>query len=98
MGDAPKSAFEIAMEKLRTKDIESGEAPSRKLKPAEKRKIAEIRSFYEAKIAEREILHRSEMRGRIDDPAKIEEIEANYRTDRRRLESERDEKIAKIRG
>jgi len=96
MGDAPKSAYEIAMERLRAQDRTSG-ATQRKLTPAQKQQIAEIRKFYEAKLAEREILFRGERLRAGDDPDKIRETEEGYATDRRRLESDRDSKIGKIR-
>ena len=47
-----KSSFELAMERLRQKDAESG-VTVRTLTDAEKAQIAEIRSIYEARIAER---------------------------------------------
>ena len=43
-----KSAYELAMERLATKD------PVRKLTDAQKKVLAEIDSTYQAKIAERE--------------------------------------------
>jgi hypothetical protein len=95
--DAPKSAYEIAMEKLRARDRERGEAAAKPLTDEQREKIAEVRRFYEAKLAEREILHRSERRKVAHDPDKLREQEENYAADRRRLESERDAKIAKIR-
>lgn len=98
MGDAPKSAYEIAMEKLRAKDAATGEPPGRKLTSAEKKKIAEIRRFYDSKLAEREILFNGERARALDDPEKLKETEEGYRLDRRRLESERDLKIGRIRG
>jgi hypothetical protein len=98
MGNAPKSAYEIAMEKLKAKDAAAGESPGRKLTGAEKDQIAGIRSFYESKLAEREIFFRSERAKVAHDPEKLRELEGGYQTDRRRFESERDAKIGKIRG
>jgi hypothetical protein len=98
MGDAPKSAYEIAMEKLRAKDAARGEKPGRKLTAAQKDQIAEIRRFFEAKLAEREILFRAERSKAAHDPDKLREVEEGYRSDRRRFESEREAKIEKVRG
>jgi hypothetical protein len=98
VSDAPKSAYEIAMEKLRAQDRERGEAPGKKLTPKQKARITEIRQFYEAKLAEREILYRSELARSLEDPEKVRQVEEGYRIDRRRLESERDGKIEKIKG
>lgn len=97
MAQEPKSSFEIAMEKLKERDRERGKAPPRKLTAKEKAQIAEVRSFYESKLAEREILFGDEMKRAGFDDAKREEVEKAYAEDRRRMEHERDEKIRKIR-
>jgi len=98
MGDAPKSAYQIAMDKLAARDKAEGLAPRKALTAKKKDEIAEVRSFYEAKLAEREILFKSEMTKAPATPEKIPEIEKGYATDRMRLESEREQKIAKLRG
>ncbi len=98
MGNEPKSAYEIAMEKLRARDVDRGEKPGRKLSAALKAQLAEIRKFYESKLAEREILFRSERAKVLHDPEKLKEADEHYRTDRRRFESERESKIEKIRA
>lgn len=92
---APKSAYELAMERLRRKDQEEG-IESRPLTDAQKASIAEVRNFYEAKLAEAEVLHQSKMRTMMD-PAARDVLEQEYRRDRERLTSERDNKIEKIR-
>jgi hypothetical protein len=93
--EPPKSAVELAMERLRKKDADMGiEQPT--LTDEQKAAIAEIRNFYEAKIAEQNILHEAALR-RTFDPGEREAIEAESRHDRERLISERDAKIAKIR-
>jgi hypothetical protein len=88
--------LELAMERLRRKDAEEGVVQS-PLTDVQKKEIAEVRNFYEAKLAEQEVLHRSTLRRTVD-PAAREELEANYRRDRERLASERDAKIARIRS
>ncbi len=93
--DAPKSAYELAMERLRKQDAESG-AESRPLTDEQRSAIAEVRNFYEAKAAEVEVLHQSALR-RAADPDALALLEEHYRRDRERLNSERDSKIAKIR-
>ena len=92
---APKSAFELAMERLRKRDAESGDA-QQPLTDAQRAQIAEIRNFYESKIAEQEILHRSRL-ATLWDPEERGVVEQELRRDRERLTSERDSKIAKIR-
>ena len=96
MSDAsPKSAYELAMERLRKKDEDAG-ITMRALSDAEKAAIAEIRSFYEARIAERQVLHDSRSR-HLADPAERELADAEWRRDRERLVEERDRKIEAVR-
>lgn len=93
--DAPKSAYEIAMARLRKKDKDAGVA-EREVTEAQKAAIGELRKVYEAKLAEREILHRSKLQ-KAADPAALEILEEEYRRDRERLTSERDRKIEEAR-
>lgn len=90
-----KSAVELAMERLAKKDADAG-VESRTPSDAQKAAIAEARNFYDAKIAEQEVLHQSKMRVAAD-PAVRETLAAEYRRDRERLVSERDHKIEKLR-
>jgi hypothetical protein len=94
--DKPKSAFELAMERLRQRDEEAG-VEHRPLTDDQKTAIAEARSFYQSKIAEQEVLHQSRLRKTFE-PVERETLEAEFRRDRERLTSERDAKIEKIRG
>jgi hypothetical protein len=89
--EAPKSAYEIAMERLRKKDKDAGVA-EREVTEEQKAAIGELRKVYEAKLAEREILHRSKLQ-RAADPQALEILEEEYRRDRERLTAERDRKI-----
>jgi hypothetical protein len=93
---APKSAYELAMERLRKKDEEAG-VVRRDLTEADKAAIAEIRSFYQAKIAEIELRHQGSVAAAFD-PAIRETLDAEYRRDRERLTEERDRKIEKVRA
>jgi hypothetical protein len=90
-----KSAYELAMERLRKQDEEAG-VEQRPLTEAQKAAIAEVRNFYDAKMAEQDVLQQSRLRKTFD-PAERETIEAQTRRDRERLASERDAKIARIR-
>ena len=90
-----KSSLELAMERLRKKDEDAG-ILSKPVTDAQKAAIAEVRNFYEAKIAEQEVLHQSTLRGMVD-PAERATLQENYRRDRERLASDRDAKIEKIR-
>ena len=90
-----KSAYELAMERFKKKDADAG-IERHPLSDEQKAEIAEIRSRYQAKIAELEILHRGNVAG-IMDPGAREEAEANYRQERGRLERDRDAKIEDVR-
>jgi len=95
MSDAPKSAFELAMEKLKKKDAEAG-VEQRPLTDSQRAAIAEAKSLHEARVAERRILHQSATRT-LRDAAEQEERDAELRRDLERLAAERDAKISKIR-
>ena len=94
--EAPKSAYELAMERLRKKDAEQG-VEERPLTPEQRDAIAEARRVAEARLAEREILHQSALRGVVD-PESREELEQQYRRDRDRIHSDLDRKVAEIRS
>jgi len=96
--DEPKSAFELAMEKLREKDRQSGEETPTALTPEQKEEIAACRSKAEAQLAEMEILFRSTRAAAAADPEALQKAEEEYTRDRRRVEERRDEEIARIRA
>lgn len=93
--DEPKNAYELAMERLRKKDADEG-VEQRPVTDEQKAAIAEIRSTYEAKLAQEEIMQRSRL-ARTFDPAERETLEDGYRRDRERIVAERDAKIERIR-
>ena len=95
MTDAPKSALELVMERLRKKDAEAGvtETP---LTDAQRAAIAEARSVYEARVAERRIMHQSAV-VRTLDPEERQALDDALRHDLERFDSDRDSKIRKIR-
>ena len=90
-----KSSFELAMERLRKRDADEG-VEAKPVSDAQKAAIAEIRNYYEAKMAEQQVLYQSSMRNTAD-PAIRATLEEQYRRDRERFSSERDAKIEKIR-
>jgi hypothetical protein len=94
--DAPKTAYELILERLKKKDREEG-IEKRPLTDEQRARIAEIRKTYEARLAEREILHHSALR-KAADPEELERLEEEYRRDRERITSERDRKIETARG
>ncbi len=93
--DAPKSAFELAMERLRQKDKE-GSVDDRPLTAEQKAAIAEARQFHQAKAAEREILHQAAVR-KATSHEELDKLNEELRRDMERLASDRDHKIAQIR-
>jgi len=95
MGDGPKSAYELAMERLKKKDAEAG-VVEQKLTDAQKTAIAEARSIYESRVAERQILHRQKQLTTVD-PMDVIKLEEEYRRDLERFGTDRDAKIRKIR-
>jgi predicted DNA-binding transcriptional regulator len=90
----PKSAIDIVMERLRRKDAEAG-TEQKALTAEQRAAIAEVRSVYEAQVAERRIMHQSAV-GSVFDPAILEERESELRRDLDRFERERDEKIKRV--
>jgi hypothetical protein len=90
--DAPKSAYELAMQRLRKKDRDEGVKEDSAPTPAQRKAIAEARQMADARLAEREILHAAKMRGVLEPDAR-EALEQEYRRDRERIISDRDRKI-----
>ena len=93
---APKTAYELAMERLRQRDAEAG-VEHKPVSDEQKARIAEIRNFYQAKLAELEVLHQGKIK-MVADPEERAAREAEYQRDRERLSSERDHKIEKARA
>ena len=83
------------MERLKQKDTDAG-VERKPVTDAQKAAIAEIRNFYEAKLAELELLHQGKMRTSLEPEANAAS-DLEYRRDRERLTSERDAKIEKAR-
>jgi len=92
---APKSAFELAMEKLKRRDEEAG-VETAALTDAQREAIADVRRAYDAQVAERRILHQSALAKTLEPEAR-QELEANHRRDLGRFAADRDRKIARIR-
>lgn len=93
--DGPKSALELAMERLRAQDAEQGVA-QRPLTAEQKAAIAEARNFYEAKLAQQDVMSGSALAQTVEPEARAA-LEQENRRERERLVSEREAKIARIR-
>jgi hypothetical protein len=95
MSDKPKSAFEIAMERLKAEDREAGtkETP---LSSKQKEAIAEARRIAASRLAEREILFKNSML-KTPDPKMREKAEGEYQIDRQRINDDCERAIVGIR-
>ena len=94
--ESPKSAYELAMERLKRQDKDAG-VEAKPLTDAQRKAIAEAKSVAEAKLAEREILFKSKIAA-VGDPDARETLEQEYRRDRERITNDRDRKIDEIRA
>jgi hypothetical protein len=95
MSDAPKSALDIVMERLRRQDAESG-ASQQTLTDEQRSAIADVRRVYEAQVAQRRIMHQSSIASALN-RAELDERNDELRRDLDRFARERDEKIKMIR-
>jgi hypothetical protein len=95
MGDKPKTAFELAMERLSAEDREAGTKET-SLTPKQKEAIAEARRVASSRLAEREILFRDSMK-KTPEPETREKAEAEYQIDRQRIHDDCERAIEAIR-
>lgn len=96
MSDAPKTALELAMERLRQKDADAG-IEQTTLTDEQRAAIAEARNLYESRVAERRIMHQSQTAA-VFDPQELELHREHLVRDLAQFESDRDAKIQAIRG
>ena len=92
----PKSAYELAMERLAAQDRAAG-IEQRPLTDEQKASIAEIRRRAKAKLAEIEILRGKSINEAMGDPEKLAEIDKHYEVDRRRIDSKVEADVQRIR-
>jgi demethoxyubiquinone hydroxylase (CLK1/Coq7/Cat5 family) len=93
--ETPKSALELAMERLRRQDAEEG-VSERSVSDEDKAKIAEIRKVHAAKLAQQEILHKSKLMTTWE-PEERAKAEEQNRREVQHLNDELERKLAKIR-
>jgi len=91
--ERPKTAYEIAMERLRRNYGEEAQP----LTDAQKAAIGEARQVHQAKVAEREILHHAAL-AKARSQEEIAQLNEALRRDMERLAGDRDRKIAQIKG
>ena len=92
----PKSAYELAMERLQAQDREQG-IENRPLTAEQKEAIAELRQTARAKIAELEILRDKSIAEALGDPEKLQEIRQHFEVDRERIESRVESDVRRVR-
>ncbi len=93
--DAPKSAYEVAMARLKQRDADAGTAET-PLTEAQRAEIAEVRQVYAARRAQAEIMLTAS-RSAAQDVETLSRLNDEFRRDTDRLARERDEKVAAIR-
>ena len=92
----PKSAYELAMERLRAQDRERG-IENRPLSAEQKQAIAELRRTARAKVAELEILRDKSVAEAAGDPEKLQQIREHFEIDRQRVESRLESDVKRVR-
>jgi Spy/CpxP family protein refolding chaperone len=90
---APKSAFELAMEKLKAR----GNYEERKLTGEQKAAIADIRSRYRARVAEAEIQHQSRLAS-VTTYEELDKMKTELAREKERLNAEMEEKVEEVRS
>ncbi len=94
--DAPKTAYELAMERLRRKDAAEG-VEERAVSDEQKAAIAEARTVHTSRLAEIEILYKAKRMAAFE-PEALARLEEEHRRDISRLQTDLDRKLARIRG
>ena len=91
-----KSAYELALERLRRQDKERGVEEAAPLTDEQKEEIARLRQEAKAKLAELEIMREQKLAEAGADPEKVHELEEHVKIDRERVESALESKIARV--
>jgi len=93
----PKSAYELAMERLTAQDRAAG-IKKHSLTDGQKKRIADLRQRAKASLAELEILRDKSIADALGDPEKLAEINEHYTIDRKRIESRLEDGVARIKA
>ena len=94
IAETPKSALELVMERLKRRTRRR--LTEKPLTDEQRAAIAEARSVYDAKVAERRIMHQSAATRTLDREER-QTIDDALRRDLERFESDRESKVKKIR-
>lgn len=92
-----KSAFELAMERLRSADRDAGIEEDAPLSEAQKAEIAALRQDARAKLAELEVLRADRRHEAGEEVEQRRQAEERYQIDRRRIESALESAVARVR-
>ena len=93
----PKTAYELAMERLTAQDRAEG-IEKRPLTDDQRNEIAKLRQKAKAGLAELEILRNKSIADALGDPEKLAQIDEHYRVDRGRVESRLEDDVARIKN
>ena len=93
--EAPRSAYEVAMARLKKQDADAGTADT-PLTDAQRAEIAEVRQVYAARRAQAEIMLTAS-RAAAHDVETLTRLNEEFRRDTDRMARELEEKIAAIR-
>ncbi len=89
-----KSAYELALERMEAQGIDRPREDA--LSDATREAMAEARRRAEAKIAEREIMHRERIKS-IQDPLARQQEEEGFQRERQRIQEQCDEEVERLR-
>ena len=92
-----KSAYELAIERLRAEDRERGGDEQKPLTEQQKREMARLRREAKAKLAELEIMLADKRAAAANDPEKLAEVQQHYEIDRGRVDSTLESAIRRVR-
>lgn len=93
--EAPKSAIELAMARLKRQDADAG-AVETPLTEAQKAAITEVRQVYAARRAQAEIMLKTSLAS-VGDMEGLAALQEEFRRDTDRMARELEEKVAAIR-
>jgi hypothetical protein len=93
--EAPKSALEIAMARLRQQDADRGEQAA-PLTDEQRARVAEVRQAAQAKLAQEDILYQASL-AKSWEPEARAKLEAEHRLDVQRINDDAERKVEKIR-
>lgn len=90
-----KSAYELALERMEAQGIDRPREDA--LSDETREAMAEARRRAEAKIAEREIMHRERLKS-IHDPLARQQEEEGFQRERQRIQERCDEEVEQLRN